>query len=91
VGLLTHTDIVRALKMRRPDTPVREVMQTQFPRLQPDDGLFEVHQLMRQAGLDALPVIENDKFAGLLTSRDVNEAYQLLSISDELKKQLQRV
>jgi Zn-dependent protease/CBS domain-containing protein len=91
VGLLTHTDIVRALKMRRLDTPVREVMQTQFPKLQLDDGLFEVHQRMRQAGLDALPVIEDDQFAGLLTSRDVNEAYQLLSISQELRKQLQGV
>jgi Zn-dependent protease/CBS domain-containing protein len=91
VGLLTHTDIVRALKMRRPDTAVRDVMQTEFPRLQPDDELFEVHQMMRQAGLDALPVIESGQFAGLLTSRDVNEAYQLLSISNELKQQLQGV
>jgi Zn-dependent protease/CBS domain-containing protein len=91
VGLLTHTDIVRALKMRQPETAVREVMQTEFPRLKPDDELFEVHQLMRQARLDALPVIEDDRFAGLLTSRDVNEAYQLLSISQELKKQLQSV
>jgi predicted transcriptional regulator len=66
-------------------------MQTQFPKLQLDDGLFEVHQRMRQAGLDALPVIEDDQFAGLLTSRDVNEAYQLLSISQELRKQLQGV
>jgi CBS domain-containing protein len=89
VGLLTHTDIVRGLKMRRPDTPVREVMQTEFPRLQLDDELFEVHQQMRQAGLDALPVIDNDQFVGLLTSRDVNEAFQLLSTSEELKKQLQ--
>jgi stage IV sporulation protein FB len=91
VGLLTHTDIVRALKMRRPDTPVREVMKTQFPRLGIDAELFEVQQQMRQAGLDALPVIEDDQFAGLLTMRDVNEALQLLSTSEELKKQLQSV
>jgi Zn-dependent protease/CBS domain-containing protein len=91
VGLLTHTDIIRALKMRRPDTPVREVMQTEFPTVRLDDGLFEVHQHMRQTGLDALPVVDSDGFAGLLTSRDVNEAYQLLSINQELKKRLQSV
>jgi CBS domain-containing protein len=91
VGLLTHTDIVRALKMRRPDTPIREVMQTEFPKLQLDDDLFDVHQQMRQAGLDALPVIDGDGFVGLLTSRDVNEAFQLLSINQELRKQLQSV
>lgn len=91
VGLLSHTDIIRALQRREPDTPVREVMKTDFPTLQLNDGLFEVHQQMQQSGLDALPVIEDDQFAGLLTSRDVNEAYQLLSINQELRKQLQSV
>jgi len=91
VGLLTHTDIVRALKMRESETPVREVMKTDFPTLQPNDGLFQVHQQMQASGLDALPVIEEGRFAGLLTSRDVSEAYQLLSISQELKDQLQGI
>ena len=91
VGILTHTDIVRALKMRQPDVPVRDVMKKDFPTLRLDDGLFEVHQEMQQSGLDALPVIEDDRFVGLLTTRDVNEAYQLLSISQELRKQFQSV
>ena len=91
VGLLTHTDIVRALKMREPDVLVGDVMKKDFPTLRLDDGLFEVHQQMQQSGLDALPVIEDDRFVGLLTSRDVNEAYQLLSISQELRKQFQSV
>ncbi len=91
VGLLTHTDVVRALKMGEPDGLVRDVMKKDFPTLRLDDGLFEVHQQMQQSGLDALPVIEDDRFVGLLTSRDVNEAYQLLSISQELRKQFQSV
>ena len=91
VGLLSHTDIVRALQRREPETPVREVMKTDFPTLRLDDGLFEVHQQMQQSGLDALPVVEDDQFAGLLTSRDVNEAYQLLSINQELRKQFQSI
>jgi len=88
VGLLTHTDIVRALKMGEPDKPVRQVMKNDFPTLGPDDGLFEVHQQMQSSGLDALPVIEDEGFAGRLTSRDVSEAYQLLSINQELRDQL---
>jgi len=91
VGLLTHTDIVRALKLRESNAPVRQVMKTDVPKLQPDDGLFEVHQQMQSSGLDALPVIEDGQFAGLLTSRDVNEAYQLLSTDRELRDQLQGV
>jgi Zn-dependent protease/CBS domain-containing protein len=88
VGLLTHTDIVRALKTGESEASVREVMKTDFPTLQPSDGLFEVHQQMQNSQLDALPVIEDGEFAGLLTSRDVNEAYQLLSINQELRDQL---
>jgi Zn-dependent protease/CBS domain-containing protein len=91
VGLLTHTDIIRALKLRDYDAPVREVMKTDFPTLQPDDGLFEVHQQMQSSSLDALPVIEGGQFVGLLTSRDVNEAYQLLSIDRDLRNQLQGI
>jgi len=91
IGLLTHTDIVRALKLRQTETPVRQVMKTDFPTLSPDDGLFEVHQQLQSSGLDALPVIEDGQFAGLLTSRDVNEAYQLLSINQELRDQLRGI
>ncbi|MGD2104305.1 MAG: site-2 protease family protein [Anaerolineae bacterium] len=88
VGLLTHTDIVRALNQREPDTPVRQVMRTEFPTLHMGDGLFEVHRQMQTSGLDALPVVDEGRFAGLLTSRDVNEAYQLLSINRDLQDQL---
>jgi CBS domain-containing protein len=91
VGVLTHKNIVQALKTRQSDTPVREVMETEFPELRLDDELFEVHQQMRETRLDALPVVDSGGFAGLLTSRDVNEAYQLLSVNQQLRERLQRV
>jgi len=87
VGLLTHTDVIRALKQRRPETPVREVMRTEFPTVGLDDGLFEVHRQMTEARLDALPVMDGEQFLGLLTRHDVNEVYQLLSVSPELLTQ----
>jgi CBS domain-containing protein len=87
VGLLTHTDVIRVLKQRRPETPVREVMQTDFPTVGLNDELFEIHQQMAGTGLGALPVIEKGMFLGLLTRRDVNEVYQLLSVSPELLTQ----
>ena len=89
VGLLTHTDVIRALKQRRPETPVREVMRTEFPTVGLDDGLFEVHRQMTEARLDALPVMDEEQFLGLLTRHDVNEVYQLLSVSPELLTQKQ--
>jgi stage IV sporulation protein FB len=85
VGLLTHTDVVRSLKQRRPDTPIRDVMQKEFPIVGPDDELFQVHRQMAEGGLGALPVVEKGQFLGLLTRRDVNEVYQLISVSPELR------
>lgn len=87
LGLLTHTDVIRALKQRRPETPVREVMQTEFPTIGLNDELFETQRQMTEARLDALPVIEKGYFLGLLTRRDVTEVYQLLSVSPELLAQ----
>jgi len=87
VGLLTHADVIRALKQRRPETPVREVMRTDFPAVRLNDELFEAHRRMAEAGLAALPVIDKGYFLGLLTRRDVNEVYQLLSVSPELLAQ----
>ncbi len=91
MGLLTHTDVIRALKQHRPETPVREVMQTKFPAVGLDDELFEVHRQMTESGLDALPVMDGEQFLGLLTRRDVNEVYQLLSVNPELLTQRQGV
>ena len=87
MGLLTHADVIRALKQRRPETPVREVMRTDFPAVRLNDELFEAHRRMAEAGLAALPVIDKGYFLGLLTRRDVNEVYQLLSVSPELLAQ----
>jgi Zn-dependent protease/CBS domain-containing protein len=87
VGLLTHTDVIRALKQRRPETPVRQVMQTEFPTIGLNDELFEIQRQMAETGLGALPVIEKGHFLGLLTRRDLNEVYHLLSVSPELLAQ----
>jgi len=89
VGVLTHTDVIQALKQRQPGTQVRDVMRTKFPTVGLDDGLFEAHRRMTEARLDALPVMDGDEFLGLLTRRDVNEVYQLLSVSPELLIQRQ--
>jgi Zn-dependent protease/CBS domain-containing protein len=87
IGMLTYTDVIRALKQRQPETPIREVMQVKFPTIGLNDGLFETQRQMTETGIGALPVIEKGVFLGLLTRRDINEVYQLLSVSPELLAQ----
>jgi CBS domain-containing protein len=59
-------------------------MREDFPVAQPDDDLFEIQQRMDQSGLDAVPVVEEGTFLGLLTSQDVQEVYRVVSTSPEL-------
>jgi stage IV sporulation protein FB len=87
VGMLTYTDVLGTLKQRRPETPVREVMRTDFPTVGLNDELLNAQQMMQETNLDALPVIDKGSFLGLLTNRDLNEFYQLLSASPELVPQ----
>lgn len=89
VGLLTYADTVRALRQRKPDTPIREVMRSDFPTVGLDDELFDVQQRMTEARLDAVPVLDDGQFLGLLTRRDINEVYQLMSVSPELIQRAQ--
>jgi CBS domain-containing protein len=87
VGLLTYGDILRALKQQSSDTPVRDVMRTDFPTVGLEDELFDIHSRMAESRVDALPVMDGDRFLGLLTRHDLNEVYQLLSVSPELLHQ----
>ena len=81
VGLLTAGDLVQALRQQREGMPVSAVMRREFPVAAPDEPVFDVQQRMGAAGLDAVPVVEYGRFVGMLTSRDVGELYQLLSVN----------
>jgi Zn-dependent protease/CBS domain-containing protein len=79
LGLLTHAGLVQALHHQGPNTPVAQVMQTGLPPVNRAEGLFDVQQRMAGRKVDALPVVENGRFLGLITNRDINEVYRLLS------------
>lgn len=78
VGMLSGSDVLRGLKERGPAVPIAEVMQRDFFTVQPEDDLFDVQQRMSEQGLEAVPVVEGGTFLGLLTRRDLEEAYRLV-------------
>lgn len=79
VGLLTQSKLIESLNRMSPETPVGQVMEKDVLPVQPEDGLFQVQQRLVELSLDALPVVDQGMFLGLITSRDLNEAYRLLS------------
>jgi stage IV sporulation protein FB len=88
VGLLTYPGLIKALHENGPTYPVGEAMQREVPAAQLGDELFDVQQRFRERNVDALPVVENGRFVGLITARDVGEIYRLLAISPNLVPRL---
>lgn len=78
VGLLSYQKLVQAVRENGADAPVTGSMQANVPPVRLSDSIFEVQQKMGAGNLEALPVVdEAGRFLGLLTSRDVSEAYML--------------
>jgi Zn-dependent protease/CBS domain-containing protein len=84
VGLVTAADVMQALQQHREHVPVAQVMRTEFPIASPLDSVYDVQQRMLEANLSAVPVVEDGVFVGMLTSRDISELYQMLSVSPHL-------
>ena len=84
VGLLTQSRLIDSLNRLSPETFVGQVMEVDVSPVEPKDGLFQVQQRLAELSLDALPVVDQGIFLGLITSRDLNEAYRLLSKRPDL-------
>ncbi len=79
IGLITHRQLTAALRKAGPEAPVTDFMRTDLEPVSPDEKLYIAQQLLGEAGLDALPVTEDDQFLGLVTAQDINKVYQLVS------------
>lgn len=84
VGLLTYPRLVEVLGSYPPLTPVAEVMLRDVPTASVNEELFDVQRRMQEEHLDALPVVDNGRFLGLITSSDIGEVYRLLSVEPTL-------
>lgn len=87
-GLLTYRNLLDALSKHEATTPVSVAMTTHLQALDPNDELVHAQQEMLRQGIDVLPVVENGRFLGLLTSRDVSEVYRVASIQPNLLPKL---
>jgi Zn-dependent protease/CBS domain-containing protein len=88
VGLLTYKRVVEALNEHEPGKSVADVMQTDVLPVAPDEDLFTAQRRMMEESVDVLPVVDGERFLGLLTSRDVSEIYRLASVQPDLLPKL---
>ncbi|MES2005797.1 MAG: CBS domain-containing protein [Bacteroidota bacterium] len=74
LGIMTERDYSRkVILMNRhsSDTPVGEIMTTDFPQIKQTDTVEACMQLMSDRHIRYLPVIENGKLAGIISINDV--------------------
>jgi len=74
VGIVTDRDI--ALKACEsggagPDMPVVEAMSGNLYIVAPDDPLPRVREIMEEAGIRRVPVVENERLVGIISLKDV--------------------
>jgi CBS domain-containing protein len=63
---------------------VSHVMAKGVPSVSPADELVDVQQRFNESKVDAFPVVEGSTFLGLITSRDLNEVFRLVSVDPDL-------
>lgn len=74
VGIMTERDYARKVILHgksSTDTPVSEIMSTEFPRVTPQDTLEQCMQLMSSNNIRYLPVYEEEKLSGIVSINDV--------------------
>ena len=54
-----------------PDPIVREIMQTNVPTVSPDDTVPVVANMMAQANINGVPVVEDGRMIGIITDSDI--------------------
>ena len=88
VGMISHTDLMRVTygahiaeadfevnNLILETTTVEEAMSKEVKTIEPSADLKEAARIMRQYKIGCVPVIEDGKLLGLVTTTDVLEAY----------------
>jgi tRNA nucleotidyltransferase (CCA-adding enzyme) len=71
VGIVTRSDVDRALHHRLGEMPVRTLLHAGPLHVSPLDSVDEVQRIMIEHGLGQVPVVEGDLFVGIVTRTDL--------------------
>lgn len=74
VGILTEGDILRKVVIEERDldeTKVKEIMSENVITVEPDKRIEDAVELMTQHKIKKLPVVEDDKLIGIITTSDI--------------------
>jgi CBS domain-containing protein len=78
-GILTNKELLHGLSQHGPDTPVSEVMLRDFCSVGPSDSLQSALEQLQTTRARVLPVVDRDRFLGLVTVDALAEFMMLQS------------
>ena len=87
VGIITDRDFAVKIVAHayQITTPVKQIMSTPLIAINPEETIWMVADLMYTRGIRKLPVIDNDKVIGIITSTDlVNQL--AISTDEDIRK-----
>lgn len=94
VGIITERDIVRRLVAEGKSasaTKVGEIMSTPLISVGPEATLAAAVRVMYENGIRRLPIVENDRVIGIITSTDLARVlYRERERSDEILRAMSR-
>jgi len=73
VGVLTRADLLKSISAHGARAPVASAMRREFPTADPSEPLASAFERLREDGIRTIPVIENARLVGVLTSENVGE------------------
>jgi len=87
IGVLTRAELMRALKLGVPLTPVGDAVIRRDEIAEPMEPLDEAVLRMRRHGLSGMPVVDAGRVVGFITMENVSE---LLLVQDALQRHVAR-
>ena len=75
VGILTERDFVKRVSAKSKDisSPLTDVMSSPLTTIDAEETVWEAAEKMKQNSIHKLPVIENEKISGIITTTDLVE------------------
>jgi Zn-dependent protease/CBS domain-containing protein len=83
VGVLTRSDLMKALATHGPESSVGDVMDRAFAVTDPDEELEDAFARLRSCRCRTLPVVRGRELVGVLTSENVGEFMMVQSAMRE--------
>ena len=78
LGIITREDVLHALNTEANDLYATQIMRREFVRVNADQSLHEVRDIMGEKGARTVAVYDNEQFLGLVSLEDIAEAFTVL-------------